>query len=157
MTQISFMMSDHNSQIVLYVTQWWRGKDSEGKILPLHWALTFNTSGSDERPRGNVYNAAGNIDTLRYEAERGVPIRHDLWRGSLAVGRIPVESLDQFEKILSQNPVIRHDPEWNCQNWAWTALRELRHQGFAIEYNLTLHKLRMDMFELLEAWENGDI
>ena len=150
-------MSDHNSQIVLRVTQWWRGKDSEGKILPLHWALTFKTSGSDERPVGNIYNAAGNIDTFCYEAQRNIPIRHDLWRGSLAVGRIPVESLDHFEHILSQNPIVRHDPEWNCQNRVWAALRELRQMGFAIEYNLTWAKLRIDMLELLEAWENGDI
>ena len=151
------MVSDHNSQIVLYVTQWWRGKDSEGKTQPLHWALTFNTSGSDERPTGNVYSIAGNIDTFLFEVERNVPIRNDLWRGSLAVGRIPVESLDRFENTLSQKPIVRHDAEWASHNWVWTALRELRHQGFAIEYNLTLHKLRIDMFELLEAWENGDI
>ncbi len=36
-------------------------------------------------------------------------------------------------------------------------MRELRQMGFAIEYNLTWAKLRIDMLELLEAWETGDI
>ena len=92
-------------------------KDSEGKTQPLHWALTFNTSGSDERPTGNVYSIAGNIDTFCYEVERSVPIRHGGWRGSLTVGRIPADGLEQFERILSQIPVVRLDPAWNCQNW----------------------------------------
>ncbi|TBU24981.1 hypothetical protein BD311DRAFT_867782 [Dichomitus squalens] len=151
------MLSDHNSQIVLHVTQWSRGTDSEGKTRPLHWALTFKTSGSHLRPIGNAYNVAGNVDTFCYEAQRDIPLRHDLWRGSLAVGRIPVESIDQFEKILSEIPIVRHDPEWNSQNWVWTALRELRQQGFAIEYNLSFDKLRSHMYGLSEAWENGDI
>ncbi len=152
-------MGEANSpnQFVLRVTQWWRGKDSEGNLMPLHWALTCDTSGSDNIQAGNVYNAAGNIDTFCYEAERNVPIRHDGWRGSLVVGRIPVASLSQFERILSQIPVTRHDPCWNCQNWVWLSLCKLRQAGFAVDPDLTMARLRGDMFGLLDAWENGDI
>ena len=150
-------MADPNSQIPLQVTQWWRGKGAQGDILPLHWALTYKVSGSNERPLGNKYQAAGNIDTFCYEVERAVPIKHDGWRGSLTVGRIPEDSLEDFERILSQIPVVRLDPAWNCQNWVWNALRELRHAGFSINHNLTWSGLRTEMFALLEAWELGDI
>ncbi|KAI0824262.1 hypothetical protein BC628DRAFT_1411178 [Trametes gibbosa] len=150
-------MAEGNSQIVLEVTQVWRGKDSEGNDLPLHWALTFKTGGTDDRPIGNCYNAAGNIDTYCYEAEREITLRNDNWRGSLPVGRIPAESLAKFEHILSQIPITRHDTAWNCQNWVWASLRELRHAGFSIEPILSWQRLRGDMFDLLEAWECGDI
>ena len=150
-------MADPNSQIPLQVTQWWRGKGAQGDILPLHWALTYKVSGSDERPTGNKYQAAGNIDTFCYEVERNVPIRHDAWRGTLTVGRIPVDGLERFERILSQIPVVRLDPAWNCQNWVWNGLRELRQAGFAIDPNLSLSSLQTQMLELLEAWELGDI
>ena len=125
--------------------------------MPLHWALTYQTSGTDDRPVGNVYNAAGNIDTFCYEGSKDVPIRHDGWRGSLTVGRIPVDALDQFERILAEIPITRHDPEWNCQNWVWYGLRELRQTGFAIDPDLNFARLKTQMLELLEAWENGDI
>ncbi|KAI0724443.1 hypothetical protein C8T65DRAFT_714592 [Cerioporus squamosus] len=135
-------------EFVLRVTQWWRGKDSEGNLMPLHWALTCDTSGTDNGQTSNVYNAAGNIDTFCYEAEMNVPIRHDGWRGSLIVGRIPLASLNQFEHILSQIPTTRHDPSWNCQNWVCLSLRELRQAGFAIDPQLSMHAC---------AWENRDI
>ncbi|KAI0639310.1 hypothetical protein C8Q77DRAFT_1080509 [Trametes polyzona] len=150
-------MAEGNSQIVLEVTQMWRGKDSEGNDLPLHWALTFKTAGTDDRPIGNCYNAAGSTDTYRYEVERDVPLRNENWRGSLPVGRIPAESLPKFERILSQIPITRADPSWNCQNWVWASLRELRHAGFSIEPILSWPRLRDGMFDLLEAWECGDI
>ena len=150
-------MIEGSSQIVLQVTQVWRGKDSDGRVRPLHWALTFKTAGTDDHPVGNCYNAAGNVDTFSYEAERNVPLRSANWRGSLAIGRVPAESLHKFEHILSQIPIIRHDPSWNCQTWVWTSLRELRHAGFSVEPNLSWSRLRDTMLDLLEAWECGDI
>ncbi|KAH9944467.1 uncharacterized protein BXZ73DRAFT_87358 [Epithele typhae] len=150
-------MEDTISQIHLQVTQWWRGKDAQGNIQPLSWALTYKISGSDHRPMGTKYGVAGTIDTYAYEVDRSVPIRHEGWRGSLVVGRIAPDALEQLERILSQIPVVRGDPSWNCHNWVWHGIRELRQAGFIIDPNLTWQGLRDKMLELLEAWERGDI
>ncbi|KAI0369115.1 hypothetical protein BV20DRAFT_968288 [Pilatotrama ljubarskyi] len=150
-------MADGNSQIVLEVTQVWRGKDSEGEDHPLHWALTFKTAGKDDQQIGNRYTVAGNTDTYCYEVVKDVPLRDETWRGSLSVGRIPAEAIPRFERLLAQIPVTRYDPSWNSQNWVWASLRELRNAGFSIEPILSWSRLRSDMYDLLEAWERGDI
>jgi len=149
-------MAEANSY-VLQVTQSWRGKDSQGKILPLHWAITVKTEGTDEAPVGNIYNAAGNIDTFYYESSFNVPLKNANWRGALEVGLVPHDGLSNVEQILSQVAVVRHDFNWNCQNWVWASLRELRHSGYEIKANLTWEDLVSEMGGLLEAWEDGDI
>lgn len=141
---------------VLKVTQSWRGQDDSGKPLPLHWAITVQTAGTDQAPVGNIYNAAGNIDTFYYEVLHDVPLDNANWRGGLTVATIQKEDLVRVEKIFSGVPTFRHDFKWNCQNWVWAALRELRQAGFAVE-SLTWESLRTNMNDLLEAWEVGDI
>jgi len=145
-----------SDQYILNVTQSWRGKDSTGKVLPLHWALTIRTAGTGSNPYGNIYNAAGNIDTFYYEVLHDVPLTNANWRGDLPVGTIKKEDLSRVEEILSTVPTVRHDFKWNCQNWIWAALRELRYSNISIE-TLTWERLRSKMDDLLEAWENGDI
>ncbi|OBZ79746.1 hypothetical protein A0H81_00694 [Grifola frondosa] len=152
-----YEMSHTNSLVTLQVTQTWRGKNSDGSILPLHWAITLRTGGSDNNPIGNRYNAIGNIDTFAYEKETNAIIRNDNWRGSFDVGSISVDRIPEMESILSQLPIIRQDPNWNCQNWVWSGLRELRWLGFAIRPRLTLKVLQNGLLGLLEDWEVGDI
>ncbi|KAH9835646.1 uncharacterized protein C8Q71DRAFT_89583 [Rhodofomes roseus] len=141
---------------VLKITQSWRGKDSTGKVLPLHWAITVKTDGTEGDPTGNIYNAAGNIDTFSYEVIHDVPLTNANWRGDLPVATINKEDLPKVEEIFADVPTVRHDYKWNCQNWVWAALRELRSNGFTIR-TLTWDSLRANMDDLLEAWENGDI
>ncbi|KAI0932315.1 hypothetical protein AcW1_000523 [Taiwanofungus camphoratus] len=142
---------------VLQVTQSWRGRDSKGQILPLHWAITVKTAGSDNTPIGMVYNAAGNIDTFFYETVANVSLKNTNWRGALTVGSLPKEILPNVERVFSQVPIVRHDYNWNCQNWVWASLRELRQLGYPIKPNLTWEVLRAEMNDLLDAWEAGDI
>ncbi|EPT04239.1 hypothetical protein FOMPIDRAFT_1114313 [Fomitopsis schrenkii] len=141
---------------VLKVTQSWRGKDASGKVLPLHWAITLQTAGTDKEPVGNIYNAAGTIDTFYYEVLHDVPLVNANWRGDLAVATIRNVDLAKVEKVFSGVPIFRHDFNWNCQNWVWTALREFRQAGFNVK-TLTWESLRTNMDDLLEAWEVGDI
>ncbi|GBE78380.1 hypothetical protein BKA93DRAFT_808649 [Sparassis latifolia] len=141
----------------LQVTQVWRGTDSEGNILPLHWALVVPTSGPDSDPVGNLYNAAGNIDTFHYEELTNVSLKNINWRGSLVVCNFPTDALHVVESILRRTPVVRHDYGWNCQNWVWACLRQLRRSGFDVRPKITWEGLRAEMFKLLEAWEAGDI
>lgn len=143
--------------ITLHVTQTWRGRGADNQILPLHWAITFRTGGTDDQPTGTIYNAAGNIDTYCYERLTDAPIKTHMWRGALAVGTVPKDRLPAMEQLLAQTPVVRHDPKWNCQNWVWTSLRELRQSGFGINPDLSWQVLCTEMFNLLEAWECGDI
>lgn len=152
---MSQSMADTN-HYVLHVTQSWRGQDSLGKIMPLHWAITLQTAGTDTAPVGNIYNAAGNIDTFYYDVSHNVPLVNANWRGSLAVATIRKIDLAKVEKVFSRIPTFRHDFNWNCQNWVWTALRELRQAGFPVE-TLTWESLHTNMDDLLEAWEVGDI
>ncbi|CCM00935.1 uncharacterized protein FIBRA_02982 [Fibroporia radiculosa] len=141
----------------LQVTQSWRGKDAYGNIFPLHWALTIRTSGSDARPIGKIYNAAGNIDTFFYETLSDAPLTNSNWRGDLKVGNIPADALPAMERILEgEVPVVRNNYNWNCQNWVWSALRRLRQKGFNISPT-TWDSLVSDMNSLLDAWESGDI
>jgi len=141
---------ENTDSYVLHVAQKWRGEDSMGKRLPLHWALTIKTAGSDI---GNIYNAAGNIDTFHYEALTNTPLKDVNYRGSLLVGTIPRESLPEVEQLLSQVPVIRHDYNWNCQNWVWSGIRELRKAGYPIKPFMTWHELVIDMDRLVDDWE----
>lgn len=141
---------------ILQLTQSWRGKDAQGDILPLHWALTIKTAGSLEAPLGNIYNAAGNIDTFYYETIYNVPLKNANWRGDLPVGIITRDALPLVENLFAWNEVVRRDCNWNCQNWVYTALRELRRASYDIK-PLTLDSLRSQMMDLLDAWESGDI
>ncbi|OCH96499.1 hypothetical protein OBBRIDRAFT_787058 [Obba rivulosa] len=152
-------MSDA-SLITLQVTQTWRGHGANYQVLPLHWAITFRTGGTDDQPKGTLYNVAGNIDTYCFEKLTDVPIKTHLWRGALTVGTIPKSNLPKMEQLLAQTPVVRHDPNWNCQNWVWISLRELRQKrelNINIDPELSWQILCAKMSRLLDDWENGDI
>ncbi|TFY66896.1 hypothetical protein EVG20_g4197 [Dentipellis fragilis] len=140
------------------VTQLWRGRDSRGHILPLHWEITLCTSGTYRNPKGNVYQLIGGTDSFTFDRQANKSIRASQnWRGTFAVGYIPKHKLRGVEYILSNVPITRHDPAWNCQNWVWEALRKLKILGFEIHADLTWTGLQNEMADLLEAWETGDI
>lgn len=142
----------------LQVTQLWRGRDSRGQILPLHWEISVQISGTNRDPRGNVYQIIGGTDSFVYDKQpnKGIQASQN-WRGTFTVGSIPRRKLVGVERILSSLPITRHNPDWNCQNWVWEALRKLKGLGFDINPNLTWMGLRNEMADLLEAWETGDI
>ncbi|PCH33557.1 hypothetical protein WOLCODRAFT_147648 [Wolfiporia cocos MD-104 SS10] len=151
----SAAMADDDTY-VLEITQSWRGKDYMGNIMPLHWAITAQTGGTDRIPTGHIYNAAGNIDTFFYEELHDTPLRNANWRGTLAVCTIPKDRLPDVERMFARVPVIRQDRNWNCQNWVHAALRELKDHEFDVKV-VSWEGLKRAMNELLEAWENGDI
>ncbi|KAH7924080.1 hypothetical protein BV22DRAFT_1035595 [Leucogyrophana mollusca] len=80
-----------------------------------------------------------------------------MWRGSFVVGSIPASYLPFLEDILARVPVVRHTPEWNCQNWVSEGIRRLRMQGLNIIPTITHATLQTEMMLLLEAWEMGEI
>ncbi|KAH9946771.1 hypothetical protein B0H21DRAFT_741687 [Amylocystis lapponica] len=140
----------------LKITQTWRGKDANGRIYDLHWALTIQTGGDDDAPIGTIHNAVGNMDTFFYEKTYDAVLKNNNWRGALVVGNIPQDKIPELEDILAHNPVVRHSYEWNCQNWVHTALRELRMAGFDIK-PITWETIRTQMWALLDDWESGEI
>ena len=118
---------------VLKVTQSWRGQDASGKPLPLHWAITVQTAGTDQVPVGNIYNAAGNIDTFYYEVLHDVPLDNANWRGALTVATIQKEDPAKVEQIFSGVPTYRHDFNWNCQNWVRALFEKMVEAGLVAQ------------------------
>ncbi|KZT06874.1 uncharacterized protein LAESUDRAFT_725627 [Laetiporus sulphureus 93-53] len=149
-------MTSSTKNYVVQVTQTWRGKDSDGKVFPLHWALTIITSDIGDEPSGNIYNAAGNIDTYYFDQHNDVPLRDANWRGDLPIGTIRQADLADAERILADVEITRHHTNWNCQNWVWASIRALRRGGYAVQM-FTREQLIEKMDKLLDDWESGEI
>jgi hypothetical protein len=89
----------------LCVAQYWRGYDSNGRRMPLHWALfaisnasldsiEASSSGKEHADQvdhwGTCYQAIGNIDTFAYSCSEDecMEIHAEGYRGCLVVGQI---------------------------------------------------------------------
>ncbi|KAH7911113.1 hypothetical protein BJ138DRAFT_1186261 [Hygrophoropsis aurantiaca] len=145
-------MSGHHYQIE--VIQFWRGKNHKGYPYPLHWAIFIPTSPG----RGHTYEVLGNIDSFTFHSVRDAPHHSPtMWRGSFTAGYVPITHLSFMEEILRRVPIVRSNLDWNCQNWVSDALGRLRMHGLSINSAVSHSTLRTEMFQLLEAWETGEI
>ncbi|EED78422.1 predicted protein [Postia placenta Mad-698-R] len=149
--------SSEDASYELNITQSWRGRDYQGGLMPLHWAITVKTASIDGKPVGNVYNAAGNIDSFMYDAPVNVLLQDANWRGNLKICSIPQTYLPELTRLFSEVPVERYNPDWNCQNWVWGAVHALRESGHEALKGFSMRDLRSKMLELLDSWEAGDI
>ncbi|KAH7927905.1 hypothetical protein BV22DRAFT_1193204 [Leucogyrophana mollusca] len=153
---------------LLCVAQYWRGLDSNGQPLPLHWALfalngatreslavSSSAKGADGQNDhwGTCYQAIGNIDTFEYscqELEYMELLAQD-YRGCLCVGEIDASDLEEVGKLLEKVSVYRGREDWNCQNWVYGALEKLKRNGWVRE-EVTPNGVKNELNDVLERW-----
>ncbi|EIW82742.1 hypothetical protein CONPUDRAFT_163821 [Coniophora puteana RWD-64-598 SS2] len=95
------------------------------------------------------------------------PFDASSWRGTAVVGAVSSNKLAFLERILervspptepsSLPPYMHTSDASEGQIWVWDALAALRFRGLGIEPTLTRSVLQVEMVQLREAWEFGDI
>lgn len=161
----STMISDTR---ILCVAQYWRGYDSNGCRMPLHWALfaisnadsdsiQASSSGKEQADQvdhwGACYQVIGNIDTFTYSCteDECMEILAEGYRGSLVVGKID-SCLAEMEKLLQRVTVCRGREDWNCQNWVLSALEKLKACNY-VARNISGNGVRNELEDILTNWK----
>lgn len=152
----------------LCVAQYWRGHDSNGNRMPLHWALfaisnanpdsiKASSSGKEHSDQvdhwGTCYQAIGNIDTFTYSCieDECMEILAEGYRGCLVVGEIDVNSEKEIGTLLQQVTVYRGRENWNCQNWVLAALERLKASNH-IASTVSRDGVRNELEDILNDW-----
>ncbi|OJA16404.1 hypothetical protein AZE42_05505 [Rhizopogon vesiculosus] len=152
----------------LCVAQYWRGYDSNGRRMPLHWALfaisnadpdsiKASSSGQEHADQvdhwGTCFQAIGNIDTFTYSCteDECMEILAEGYRGCLLVGNIDSFSPD-VDTLLQRVTVWRGREDWNCQNWVLGALERLKACNY-VASNVTADGVRNELEDILKNWK----
>ncbi|GLB44142.1 hypothetical protein LshimejAT787_1600720 [Lyophyllum shimeji] len=115
-----------------------------------HWALVAPLSRDD----AYVFQLEGTYDTFRYSPGE----IHDLataesMRGGVQVGVIPYNALAWLEEKLREVRIIRHTPDFDCQNWIMEAIQLLKDIGSIIYPGVTERWLRDELRHDMERWQ----
>ncbi|KAI0918025.1 hypothetical protein AcW1_007010 [Taiwanofungus camphoratus] len=128
-----------------------------GTPAPYHWEICIRLGKQGNKSVGNVYHLQGGEASFAFERIANTTYtKPDSYRGSLLVGTIPTSDLAAVENVLSNVPVRKNEPNWNCQNWCHDALRALsmrKYQVVAYELAMLRHLMQKDAFA---AWNTGD-
>lgn len=116
-----------------------------------HWSLVVMLDSS----KGEIHELQGNYDTFHYtyEINQDWTKSSDLCGGCL-VGYVTQSTLLQLPEILKEVPIIRHDPDHDCQTWIVEALRVMKDKGIVFR-DMTEKKLREELVVELERNETG--
>lgn len=146
----------------LCIAQYWRGRDSNGRALPLHWALfaisnltpeplATNRASDLHEHLGMCFQAIGNIVNFEYSCtEECVEVLADEYRGCLLIGE---GDLTVIEDLIKRVQVYRGREDWNCQNWVLGAVEKLKQKGYVGE-NVTANAIRHELDEMWRNWDN---
>ncbi|KAG1747152.1 uncharacterized protein EDB91DRAFT_72056 [Suillus paluster] len=157
-----------SEQRTLCVAQYWRGYDSNGQRMPLHWALFAISNASPDSLRatssgkeqadqvdhwGTCYQAVGNIDTFTYSCmeDECMEILAEGYRGCLVVGKIDSFSAEEINTLLQQVTVYRGRENWNCQNWVLAALERLKSCNYVASC-VSRDAVRSELEDILHDW-----
>lgn len=89
-----------------------------------HWGLALLLSRTDAR----IFEIVGNTDSFGYVPRPARQYAADpAWRGGYTVGRVAPKDIDALDARLRALPIVRNDPEFDCQTWVLAALRILKH------------------------------
>jgi len=152
----------------LCVAQYWRGYDSNGRRMPLHWALFAISNADPDSIKassigkqqadqvdhwGTCYQAVGNIDTFSYSCteDECMEILVGGYRGCLAVGQLDSFSTE-VDTLLQRVTVHRGRDDWNCQDWVLAALERLKACGY-VASNITGNGVRNELEDILTNWK----
>jgi len=146
----------------LCIAQYWRGRDGNGRVLPLHWAL-FAISNLTPEPLatsratdlhdhlGVCFQAIGNMVNFEYSCtEECVEVLADEYRGCLLIGE---GDYAVVEDLVKRVQVYRGREDWNCQNWVLGAVEKLKRRGCVGE-NVTANAIRHELDEMWKNWDN---
>ena len=117
-----------------------------------HWSIAAVIS----REQAWVFELSGNYDTFTY-TPRTTPFSSRIlnYRGGFFLCEIAQEKLDWLESLLGTLPVIRLNPEFDCQTWVMSAVRKLQDEGL-VPRDVTEIMIREEMAREKETWEVAD-
>ncbi|KAH7913190.1 hypothetical protein BJ138DRAFT_1146554 [Hygrophoropsis aurantiaca] len=161
--------SELSGSSLLCVAQYWRGLNSDGVPMPLHWALFALDGATPEslakssggKPEddgqndhyGTCYEAIGNIDTFEYscKSDEIMEILAQNYRGCLCIGEIDAPKVAQLKDLLATVRVERGNENWNCQNWIYGAITKLKGKGWVKE-EVTPSGVKNELEDILQNW-----
>lgn len=99
-----------------------------------HWALAAVTDIDQSSAR--IFHMKGNTDTFALDV-LDVPniTKSRSYRGGFQVGEISGSRLHDLELWVTQIPVHRNNPKWDCQTWVIEMLREMHMDGRAVVFD----------------------
>ncbi|KAG0705719.1 hypothetical protein DFH29DRAFT_799598 [Suillus ampliporus] len=142
-----------SEQRTICVAQYWRGLDSNGQRMPLHWALFAISNANQVDHWGTCYQAIGNTDTFTYSCmeDECMEILADGYRGCLVVGKIDSFPAEAIDTLLKQVTVYRGRENWNCQNWVLAALERLKCCNY-VASSVSRDAVRHELEDILNNW-----
>lgn len=128
------------------------------KYPHIHWALVAFVPGSRYATR---YEVRGNMDTFQYNASVTPSLLSESrLMGGAKVGEVSEENIMNgwLERTLRGIPVVRNDPNWNCQTWTVNAIRTLADhpREVVVRQDATMGWLREVMQEQWDLCEFGE-
>jgi hypothetical protein len=104
----------------------------------------------------DVFEIVGNTDTFEYAPKRVTSFsRSNNLRGGCYIGDINGDIVPWLENRLREIPIIRYNPEWDCQTWIMEALRMMKYDGL-ITGDIGERRIRMELALERERWEVAD-
>lgn len=118
-----------------------------------HWSLVVPLS----RSSAHIFQLEGNYDTFRYEYSYVDKFSESSsMRGGVRIGEIRSDAVLWLKEKLRDVRVVRHDPEFDCQNWVLEAIQLLKDVGGIIYSGITERGVRHELYEEKERWEVAD-
>ena len=103
-----------------------------------------------------VFELSGNYDTFTYTPKpTSFSSRIFNYRGGFLLCEVAQEKLGWLESLLGTLPVIRHNPEFDCQTWVVSAVRKLQEEGL-VPRDVTEAMIREELEREKERWEVAD-
>ncbi|CCM01838.1 uncharacterized protein FIBRA_03906 [Fibroporia radiculosa] len=133
------------------------GRFERGGDLPPHWEICIRYSKETGRSQGPVWHLKGSWHGWRVEIiENTFYSKPQAWTGCHFVGTIAANRIPAARQVVEETPIVANDPNWNCQNWVYTALRRLEARGYNIKAPVSFAKLTEDMAEAKRLWDSGE-
>ncbi|KAL1748090.1 hypothetical protein HDZ31DRAFT_30372 [Schizophyllum fasciatum] len=119
-----------------------------------HWGLAVLFS----RTAARVFEIVGNTDSFGYVPRAAPSYAADpAWRGGLLVAHVPRVDIDALDARLRALPIVKSDPDFDCQIWVLAALRALKQDGVIppdIDVRETVVRAELELEK--ERWEAAD-
>ena len=119
-----------------------------------HWSLAVPLSHSE----AHVFQLKGNYDTFHYDYSHITNrfLESSSVRGGIQIGDIRSDALLWLKEKLEEVQVIRHNPDFDCQNWVLGAIQLLKEVGDIIYSGITEEGVRQELQKEEERWEEAD-
>ena len=151
------------SRYPIYFCQYATSGDAVGTpktMKPRHIEIVVRTgivrvNGQDKLVGSAFHIQGGAGNSWGYTPQHGVHYENLGYCGRHYIGSMPASptALKALEDLLRTIPLQKGDPNWNCQNWVWSAALLMRQE----KYQVTLPATYRDLDALMDvAWEKWD-